>query len=98
LYFWVSAGITTHDGACSQNRLIAGLNSDLSSSVPAMTSVLPVPSFSMNIGEPHLVQKRRCIGSPLWPPGIVNVVIVPVIVTPSAGNAMPDTKAVPVCF
>ena len=52
----------------------------------------------MKIGEPHLVQKRRCIGSPLWPPGIVNVVIVPVTVTPSAGNAMPDTKAVPVCF
>jgi hypothetical protein len=50
------------------------------------------------MGEPHLVQKRRCIASPLWPPGIVKVDMVPVIETASDGTAKPDTKAVPVCF
>jgi hypothetical protein len=90
--------MTTHDGACSQNKLIVGLNRDLSSSVPAIISFLPVPSLSIRIGEPQLVQKRRCMGSLLWPPGIVNVDIVPVIEMPSDGTIRPDTNAVPVCF
>jgi hypothetical protein len=94
----VSAGITPHDGACSQNKLVFGLNSDLSSSVPAIMSFRPVPSLSIMIGEPHRLQKRRFIGSPLCPPGIIKVVIGPVTTTLSAGNAMPETKAVPLCF
>ena len=61
-------------------------------------SFRPVPSLSIMIGEPHRLQKRRFIGSPLCPPGIVKVVIGPVTTTLSARNAMPETKAVPVCF
>jgi hypothetical protein len=58
--------LAAHDGACSQKRLTSGLNCDFpSSSVPAMKSFLPVPSFSIRMGEPHLEQKRRCIASPL---------------------------------
>jgi hypothetical protein len=89
---WQVFRIRRHYNPC--RRLLTeetdhGLNSDLSR---------PVPSFSIIIGEPHCVQNRRCIGAPLCPPGIVKVVIVPVIITASEGKAMADKNAVPVCF
>jgi len=50
---------------------IVGLTKLVSSSVPAMRTILGDPARSMMIGEPQLGQKCRCIGSPLVPPGSV---------------------------
>jgi len=50
------------------------------------------------IFEPQAEQNDLFKGSPVVPPGIVKTAIWPVIFTSSAGNAIADKNAVPVCF
>lgn len=94
--FWQFSGTVVHDGAESQKKPSSGVNADLSSRVPAMIITRPVPSLWIVIGEPQWRQKRRCIGSPVWPPGLVKVVRSPVSVTRSAENASAAKNAEPV--
>jgi hypothetical protein len=57
----------------------------VSSSVPAITTILAEPSTYAVAGESHTGQKRRCRGKPEVPPGRLNVSSVAVMVIASRG-------------
>jgi hypothetical protein len=67
----MSGDIGTQDCAASQKIFAVGRTKAVSSSVPAVMTVLAEPSTSTATGELHTAQNRRCSGSPEVPPGCV---------------------------
>jgi len=60
-------GMSTQGCAESHQTCIVGLSHDLSSSVPALMSAFGIISAIETIGEPQVLQNRRCTGWPLTP-------------------------------
>jgi hypothetical protein len=80
----------------SQYMFAVGVKILVSSRVPAQILIRPVSSLYIMMGEPQSRQNVLCNGSPVVPPGWVQIIGSPVTATVPVGTPMTMEKADPV--